>query len=285
MNDLNIDAGLGEVLSPIVNEALDVAKPLTSSIKGVLLFVCRPALKLGIRTQAELDAYEDEINRKAKLISPENIYKDNVSLIGKILEDSIYQLSEEQFRELYSSIIAASVDKTKVVKPFYSSLIREMSSDEVNLLEYMFEYDTLIEMNISCDNPMFIKENTYHEYWEPRYFKIKGDYSNRFKLRDFNDPIYEKSYKYDKDFVEDKTIESFNFLLSHGVIKENRSEYWNEFIPSIKKFIFDTDDDIIRAKQNFPDIKFEIDRKVYSLTELGKSLKTILTAYRPEVLN
>lgn len=285
MKDLNIDAGLGDAITPIVEETLDMVKPVKSSIKGLLLFLCQPLLKIGIRTQAQLDKYEDDIMKKVSHIPQENIYKDNVLLTGKILEDSIYQLSEEQFRELYSSIIAASVDKTKVVKPFYSSLIREMSSDEVNLLEYMFEYNTLIEMNISCDNPMFVKENTYHEYWEPRYFKIKGDYSNRFKLRNFNDPIYEKSYKYDKDFVEDKTVESFNFLLSHGVIEENRSEYWNEFIPSIKKFIFDTDDDIIRVKQNFHDIKFEIDRKVYSLTELGKSLKTILTAYRPEMLN
>ncbi len=32
-------------------------------------------------------------------------------------------------------------------------------------------------------------------------------------------------------------------------------------------------------------VTFSVDRKVYSLTELGKSLKTILTAYRPEILN
>lgn len=286
MTDVNLD--ISGNLDPIINNTSTILTPISQGIAGAFAFVLQKPIEYGIVKEIENEALAKATRDKFNLVPQENIDFSNIPLLTKLLEDSIYQLSSEEFRDLYSSLFVSSIDKTKTVKPFYSSLIREMSYDELELLEYMFKYNILIQINLSSDNPIFIKENTHRNYWNPKYFELKGDISNRFNLRDYNDPHWEDIYKINEHFFGKKVDEPFNFLLSHGIIQENPSEYWNEFFPSIKKYVLETDENNKKVESwNYSEqkIEFLVDRKIYSLSELGSSLKTILTAYDHDDLN
>lgn len=288
MNDVNINIltiEMGDSLKAFSEEVADGLKPLFLGFKGIFYYVFQKPIKYGIIKDAEIKQLAETTRRKVESIPNKSLNLTDIQQVGKILDDSIFQLSVKDFIELYSSLIVACVDSSKNVKPFYSSILKEMSGDEANLLKYFFEYKFLYEINISSDNPFFIKENTYKYFWKPKYFKINQIKAHDY-LREFESKNWETIHD-DSEFFEANVSESFNFLLSKNIIKEDPSSQWDEFIPSIRRYAFKNDENVNLLKDENKDysypINFNCNHSVYVLTDLGESLKAILTAYNPVV--
>lgn len=286
MSPINID--LKGDLTPFIDSSNEILKPLSEGLAGMFAFVFQKPRQYNVISKIELEELAKSTRNKFAEIPYENQSFENIKQIGKILDDSIYQLDNKQFREYYAGLIAASCDNRKHVKPFYSSLIREMSSEEANLFEYFLKYTFLFEVQITSDNHLFSNPDLYRWYWPKRYFKSKivenfmvfRDYDSQF-LPENAIPL-EETYKYNVSYSESLEIEnSVLFLLSKKLIQENPEYNCHQFIPSIKKFVFDNDEQVqnIIKENEFctPKVQFNIKHKVYTLTPIGEELKEALT--------
>lgn len=286
MSPINLE--LKADLTPLVESSNKVLKPISEGLAGIFAYVFQKPRQYNVISEIELEELAKSTRNKYNKIPYDNQTLLNINQIGKILDDSLYQLDEKQFREYYASLIASSCDNRKHVKPFYSSLIREMSTEEANLFEYFSKYTFLFEVQITSSNHLFSNPNLYRWYWEKRYFKakIKEDFTvfrnyDRETLKENSKPM-EDIYKYDEAYSESLGIENaILFLLSKNLIQENPAYACHQFIPSIKKFVFDTDEQAQQLmKENkftTPKVEFDIKHKVYTLSPLGEELKEALS--------
>lgn len=286
MSPFNLD--LKGDLTPIIARTDTILKPISEGLAGMFAFVFQMPIRYNITSKIELEELAKSTRNKFDEIPYENQNFENIKQIGKILEDSIYQLDNRQFREYYAGLIASSCDNRKHVKPFYSSLIREMSSEEADLFEYFLKYSFLFEIQITSNNHLFSNPDLYRWYWPKRYFKAKNK-ENFMVFRNFDSSTLPKSdmpleeiYKYNESYTESLEIEnSVLFLLSKKLIQENPAYSCHQFIPSIKKFVFDNDEQAQRIyeenKFSSPKVAFDIKHKVYTLTSIGEELKKVLT--------
>ncbi|MGT2947131.1 Abi-alpha family protein [Streptococcus chenjunshii] len=275
-------------LTPLIESSNKILKPISEGLAGIFAFVFQKPRQYNITSEIELEELAKSTRNKYNEIPYANQTLANMRQIGKILDDSIYQLDKEQFREYYAGLIASSCDNRKCVKPFYSSLIREMSTEEADLFEYFSKYTFLFEIQITSSNHLFSNPDLYRWYWPKRYFKakIKENFTvfrnyDRQSLEENSTPL-EDIYKYDEAYSESLGIESaILFLLSKKLIQENPAYTCHQFIPSIKKFVFDTDEQaqqLVREnKFSTPKVKFNVKHKVYTLTPTGEELKDALS--------
>ena len=278
MNDVNLNIS-GDI-DPIIKNTSTILTPISQAVAGAFLYVFQKPIEYGIVKNIEHEALAKQTREKFSLIPQENIDFNNIPLLTKLLEDSIYQLSSEEFRDLYSSLIVSSIDKTKEVKPFYSSLLKDMSPNEAQLLDYFFEHQLLFEVALTSDNPNFITEGTYRYYWEPQLFKITRK-PDRIFYRNFRtESHYEGLYTAPNDFYQLDTLDSFLFLLNNGIIERDYSSSWNGIFPSLKKYLLENDEIALDLQEQNKFLKhpvnFEFKYKAYKLTSLGESLKSIL---------
>ena len=274
-------------LTAIVESSNKVLKPISEGLAGIFAFVLQKPRKYNVISEIELEALAKSTRDKYNEIPYNNQTLENIKQIGKILDDSIYQLDKERFRNYYAGLIASSCDNRKHIKPFYSSLVKEMSAEEAELFEYFSKYTFLFEVQITSNNHLFANPNLYRWYWQKRYFKakIKEDFTvfrnyDRENLKE-NSIQMEDIYKYDEAYSESLGIENaILFLLSKNLIQENPTYTCHQFIPSIKKFAFDTDKQAQQLmKENeftTPKVEFDIKHKVYTLSPLGEELKEAL---------
>lgn len=285
MNPINFE--IKADLTALVESSNKVLKPISEGLAGIFAFVLQKPRKYNVISEIELEALAKSTRDKYNEIPYNNQTLENIKQIGKILDDSIYQLDKEQFRNYYASLIASSCDNRKHIKPFYSSLVKEMSAEEAELFEYFSKYTFLFEVQITSNNHLFANPNLYRWYWQKRYFKakIKEDFTvfrnyDRENLKE-NSIQMEDIYKYDEAYSESLGIENaILFLLSKNLIQENPTYTCHQFIPSIKKFVFDTDKQAQQLmKENeftTPKVEFDIKHKVYTLSPLGEELKEAL---------
>ncbi|PSL41155.1 uncharacterized protein DUF4393 [Planomicrobium soli] len=73
--------------------------------------------------------YKDSILRKTLEIKPENLQEPPMSIVGPALEASKYYIEEEELREMFANVIAASMDKTKSgdVHHSFVEIIKQLS--------------------------------------------------------------------------------------------------------------------------------------------------------------
>lgn len=278
MSPFNID--LKGDLTPIIARTDTILKPISEGFAGIFAYVFQKPIEYNIVSEIALEQLAKETRDKYNKISNNNITFENIKILGKILEDSIYQLDIKEFRRYYSSLASATLDKTQEVKPSYSSLIREMSINDVNLLDYFFKYNILFEFQVTSNNYLFDDPNLYRWFWNKQYFKI-SKVTDNFFYRDYNDKEKMQSrYTINQDYFEDSVESEVIFLLSKGIIREDPSENWHEYIPSIEKYVLDSDQQVTifknRNKYDIPKVIFDVKHKVYSLTSLGEELKKIL---------
>lgn len=285
MNPINFE--IKADLTALVESSNKVLKPISEGLAGIFAFVLQKPRKYNVISEIELEALAKSTRDKYNEIPYNNQTLENIKQIGKILDDSIYQLDKEQFRNYYAGLIASSCDNRKHIKPFYSSLVKEMSAEEAELFEYFSKYTFLFEVQITSNNHLFANPTLYRWYWQKRYFKakIKEDFTvfrnyDRENLKE-NSIQMEDIYKYDEAYSESLGIENaILFLLSKNLIQENPTYTCHQFIPSIKKFVFDTDKQAQQLmKENeftTPKVEFDIKHKVYTLSPLGEELKEAL---------
>lgn len=278
--DIPIKLNISADLTPLVNTANTVLKPISEGLAGIFAYALAEPRKYNIIQNIELDELAKATRMSFQKIPLENRTFDNIKSVGKILEDSIYQLDDETFRDYYANLISASCDKTKHVKPYYSSLIREMSNKDALLLNYFFDNRVLFEVELSSNNEFFEEPTEYRYVWKKRYFKHHA-ISERYLFRNYNDKDYlSELFSYNHDFFEDDVNQELNFLVATGIVEESKTEKTHEYIPSIEKYVIKTDKNaqkfIEQNNYTTPKVVITSETKVYTLSVLGLKLKELL---------
>lgn len=155
---INIYADTTEPLNEVTKSTLEVIKPPAkkgSEIITSLLSFVNETIDTGLYIYKEnLNYYKQKCHAKIKNkideISKENLTPPDIGILGETMENLKYNLDKDYIVELYSNIIARNVDsKTKnMVHPTFVSIIKDLSYNDVVLLEAIYKYQNKDHMNI-----------------------------------------------------------------------------------------------------------------------------------------
>ena len=149
VNDLNPwfemvpQSTVGKLLDPI-------ADPLGKGIGGVASFIMNPFMKLGIINKYNMENFEKKIMEKNSSIPPENRDTSKQGLALKAVEDSIYQLDSEDLQDMFSNLIAASLDNRKNadLHPSFSTILKDFSPKDAILFKEFYRLTAIPSVTI-----------------------------------------------------------------------------------------------------------------------------------------
>ena len=129
---------LKDVLPESTLEALlnPAAKSIGTAVGGLSDFIFFPLHKLGIYTEQKLKEYSDKIKQKTNDIPIENRDVSKLNLVFKALEDSKYQVNEEELQEAFANLIASTIDNrdNKFITPRFSTALAELGPKDAQLI-------------------------------------------------------------------------------------------------------------------------------------------------------
>lgn len=122
----------------------DVVRPTSKSIgeniglavDGVFGWLGLWGEKQKIKQQKNLDDFKNEINGNLNKIPEENLKEPAMCVVGPAIEASKYYYEEEQFKEMFAKLIAASCDDrvTDKISPYFVEAIKQISHKEALIL-------------------------------------------------------------------------------------------------------------------------------------------------------
>lgn len=116
------------------------AKTLGNATDGLISLICYPLLKAQIFTQEKLKQYKLEVKEKISEIPENNRDRGKFGLVLKAIEESRYQLNEDDIREMYVNLIASTLDnrKNNFVNPRLASVIAQFGPNEAEFLKIIY---------------------------------------------------------------------------------------------------------------------------------------------------
>lgn len=119
------------------------AKTLGLAIDGLVSFICYPLLKARIFTQSKLKQYQNETAAKINKIPDVNRDSSKLGLVVKAIEESQYQINEDDIRKMYVNLIASTVDnrKNSIVNPRLATVVSQFGIKEAKLMKEIYLSD------------------------------------------------------------------------------------------------------------------------------------------------
>ncbi|MGQ4223844.1 DUF4393 domain-containing protein [Enterococcus mundtii] len=152
-----------------------VETPLVKAANGIFNKVFSNLIEYQIVREAELKKLASDTNKYFNLI-PEN-ERDNskLGLTLKAMEDSQYQLNDNEIRDMFAKLIAKSMDKrfNTEIPPAFSDILKNLSSNEAFICKilYSIEYKVLPLFQLKMSNKegvsameLLRNDKDYHEY-------------------------------------------------------------------------------------------------------------------------
>lgn len=138
---------ISKLLDPIVD-------PLGKGIGGVASFIMNPLMKLGVINKYNMENFERKIMEKNNNIPIEHRDTSKQGLALKAVEDSIYQLDNEELQEMFANLIASSLDdrKNKEVFPSFSTVLKDMTAKDASLFNTIYNVIAVPKVNINFGN-------------------------------------------------------------------------------------------------------------------------------------
>ncbi len=143
MTDMTLDPdqleSLNNALPDSTKEKLlnPTAKVVGDSLAGIIGLVLLPFQKLNILNKQNLKDFEEKVNKKTSHIPESNRDPSKLGIALKAIEEAKYQLNEEDLRELFSNLIASSVDdrKNSSITPRFATVLSQLGPKEAQLLQ------------------------------------------------------------------------------------------------------------------------------------------------------
>ena len=145
----------------------DVVRPTSKSIgeniglavDGVFGWLGLWGEKQKIKQQKNLDDFKNEINGNLNKIPEENLKEPTMCIVGPAIEASKYYYEEEQFKEMFAKLIAASCDDrvTDKISPYFVEAIKQITYKEATILTYFKTNNILPIVNYKLYN----KDNSF----------------------------------------------------------------------------------------------------------------------------
>lgn len=234
------------------------AKNIGNTLGGISETILSP-INLGTTwANAHIRKFKQSIIDNVKKIPEENRDSSKINLAMKTIEDSKYQISDDNLREMFAKLIAASIDKrnNQGLSPRFSNVLSQFSPEDAEFL-----------MQISANNLYFDSIPTV-------IFFAQQDNGSGLKNGDhFIAP--------DKSTVSWFQNElSLNNLVSLGIINQSDEQYlssdiYTSFYDSVEKSInFLSWSIILKASKS--NLKPTIKKGIIEFTPFGKKLIQIV---------
>ena len=126
------------VVENLLGPASDaIGKALGSALYLGLGWLIKP----GIVKKAELDDFSYKVNKKYQQIPAINRSDEKSGLALKAMEESKYQLNEEILREMFSQLIANSVDNrhNNDVSPRFATVLSQLSGTDAKFFKFLVQ--------------------------------------------------------------------------------------------------------------------------------------------------
>lgn len=147
------------ISKPIEEGVTPVTKSLGSSIGNTISVAWELAFggldakleKVKYKRQKDVESFRQELDSKINKIPLENITEAEMHIVGPTLEASKYYFEKEDLRNMFSSLIASSVDKSKstLVHPSFVEIIKQLSStDAENIIFLSKTFNSIPEFPI-----------------------------------------------------------------------------------------------------------------------------------------
>ncbi|MCC5894825.1 MAG: DUF4393 domain-containing protein [Alkalibacterium sp.] len=131
----------------VMNPAADL---VGQALRGIGLKVLGPLLRYQIYKEEEMNDYTKKIKEKTGNIPLANRDSSKIGLTLKAVEDSAYQLSTEELRNMFSNLISASVDSRKnpILLPSFSTILKDFSADDARLFKTLYKINAVAKVDI-----------------------------------------------------------------------------------------------------------------------------------------
>lgn len=135
-----------DAIQPLAKEAGKALQTVGRTVNAALLPV--RGLVWGVEKIEEF--VHTKVSKKLANTPVENICTPDPAVAGPALESLRYTGHKESLSELYANLLASAMDKetAKMAHPGFVEIIRNMSSDEAKLLEYIIKADVVPVVDI-----------------------------------------------------------------------------------------------------------------------------------------
>lgn len=227
-------------LDPEVRHSLTSpsAKTLGLAIDGLTTIVCYPLLKARIFTQGRLNQYQKEIATKINQIPEEKRDRSKLGLAIKAIEESRYQLNEDDVRRMYVNLIASTVNsqKNNFVNPRLAYVVAQFGLDEADLLKTIY-LQRLFQMPFGYLT-LTASQNRRRQFSRPIYIDdndsilVNKDYSidvlKSLGIINSHDGVALATKKYEKQYIEINQF--FKTRISPTLHKDEEIELTKGFV-------------------------------------------------------
>lgn len=101
--------------------------------------ISQVAEKRKIKYSYALQEFERELKEKISKIPEDKLAEPDIQILGQTLEASKYCIEKEDLRQLFSSLIAAGMNKDNYIPPVIINIIRYISPIDCKLLKYFYK--------------------------------------------------------------------------------------------------------------------------------------------------
>ena len=101
------------------------------------------AAMLKEKKEINVQKLRDETLKETSKILPENIREPQLNILGPALEASKYYIEDDELRSMFSKLIAASMDnsKLKIAHPSFVEVIKQMSTLDAHIFDLIIKND------------------------------------------------------------------------------------------------------------------------------------------------
>lgn len=225
-------------------------------LDGIFHLALDPVRKFNIQREYDLEKFKKEVYRKTQELPSENLDDSQMGIVLKAIEDSRYQLNNDDIRMMFAKLIASTFDNriNSTISPKYSSIIADMGPKEAKLLELIFRN------RFSVVPIVDLKVKNINNHSE-RTIKLNALLLDSGPTQD---------YALELSLLESANLIKFrdDFRLTNPHFEQIISDYTNSFSPDLG-IVFSN---LVNTDQETIDFH----HSSYFLTELGKSFCEIV---------
>lgn len=189
-----------------------IGESLASFLEGTLGWIGYFGETQKLKQNYNLERFKENLNSNLQSIPEENIREPLMSIVGPAIESSKFYYEEEYYRKMFSKLIAASCDKSKIndVHPSYVEIIKQLSPLDAKFLEMFTYYNTYPIAQISiidqenkvtpCPNYLFNFKDNNNKFDFDEILLLTATLENLIRLGIVikNSSVYELNYDYEQ---------------------------------------------------------------------------------------
>lgn len=116
------------------------------------------------KNQQDVEKYKNECLEKISKISPDKLQDPKLSIIGPALEASKFYIEEEEIRNMFSNLIASSMDSTynDLIQHSFVEIIKQLTPLDAKILTSFYDASPLVDFNLESDGVFYVQNSNFY---------------------------------------------------------------------------------------------------------------------------